>query len=233
MKNLIRISAAFALITSCAVAQEQDSTKVNPLKEVVISDTKFAQSKEKSGKVIEVISAKDLQNKSGQNLAMVLSQVAGVEINGSQSSGGKNLGYYIRGGRNRQVLILIDGVPVTDASGISMEYDLRLLPVEVERIEIMKGAASTLYGSGAATGVISITLKKSSKKDIQGNAYVSIGSNNTAENHHYNGQDFNQGLSFNGTFNKVAYVTSLNRSEERRVGKECIPPCRSRWSPYH
>ena len=214
MKNLIRISAAFALITSCAVAQEQDSTKVNPLKEVVISDTKFAQSKEKSGKVIEVISAKDLQNKSGQNLAMVLSQVAGVEINGSQSSGGKNLGYYIRGGRNRQVLILIDGVPVTDASGISMEYDLRLLPVEqVERIEIMKGAASTLYGSGAATGVISITLKKSSKKDIQGNAYVSIGSNNTAENHHYNGQDFNQGLSFNGTFNKVAYVTSLNSTE--------------------
>ena len=214
MKNLIRISAAFALITSCALAQEQDSTKVNLLKEVVVSDTKFAQSKEKSGKVIEVISAKDLQNKSGQNLAMVLSQVAGVEINGSQSSGGKNLGYYIRGGRNRQVLILIDGVPVTDASGISMEYDLRLLPVEqVERIEIMKGAASTLYGSGAATGVISITLKKSSKKDIQGNAYVSIGSNNTAENHHYNGQDFNQGLSFNGTFNKVAYVTSLNSTE--------------------
>ena len=157
MKNLIRISAAFALITSCAVAQEQDSTKVNPLKEVVISDTKFAQSKEKSGKVIEVISAKDLQNKSGQNLAMVLSQVAGVEINGSQSSGGKNLGYYIRGGRNRQVLILIDGVPVTDASGISMEYDLRLLPVEqVERIEIMKGAASTLYGSNRKSYSIEI-----------------------------------------------------------------------------
>ena len=214
MKNLIRISAAFALITSCAVAQEQDSTKVNLLKEVVVSDTKFAQSKEKSGKVIEVISAKDLQNKSGQNLAMVLSQVAGVEINGSQSSGGKNLGYYIRGGRNRQVLILIDGVPVTDASGIAMEYDLRLLPVEqVEKIEIMKGAASTLYGTGAATGVINITLKKAAKKDIQGNAYVSIGSNNTAENHKYNGQDFNQGLSFNGNYKKVGFVTSLNSTE--------------------
>jgi vitamin B12 transporter len=134
---------------------------VNSLQEVVISDTKFAQRKEKSGKVIEVISAEDLAKKSGQNLATVLSQVVGVDINGNQSANGKNLGYYIRGGKNRQVLILIDGIPVTDASGISLEYDLRLLSVEqVERIEVMKGAAGTLYGTGAATGVINITLKK-------------------------------------------------------------------------
>ena len=77
------------------------------------------------------------------------------------------MGLYIRGGRNHQVLILIDGIPVTDASGISLSYDLRLLPVEqIESIEIMKGASSTLYGSGASTGVINITLKKAGKKAI-------------------------------------------------------------------
>jgi hypothetical protein len=161
--------SVLTLITACTYAQEQDSTKVNPLKEVVISDTKFAQSKEKSGKVIEVISPKDLEKKSGKSLSTVLSQVTGVEINGNQSANGKNLGYYIRGGKNRQVLILIDGIPVTDASGITLEYDLRLLPVEqVESIEVMKGAASTLYGTGAATGVINITLKKGTKKTIEG-----------------------------------------------------------------
>jgi len=165
MKKTIRAVAFFALLTTCAHAQVKDSTKVNTLEEIVVSDTKFAQSKEKSGKVIEVISAKDLAKKSGQSLATVLSQVAGVEINGNQSANGKNLGYYIRGGKNRQILILIDGIPVTDASGISLEYDLRLLPVEqIEKIEVMKGAASTLYGTGAATGVINITLKKESKK---------------------------------------------------------------------
>ena len=202
------------------MAQEQDSTKVNQLKEVVVSDTKFAQSKEKSGKVIEVITAQDLEKKSGQSLATVLSQVAGVEINGNQSANGKNLGYYIRGGKNRQVLILIDGIPVTDASGISFEYDLRLLPVEqVEKIEIMKGAASTLYGTGAATGVINITLKKSAKKDIQGNAYVNIGSNNTADNHKYNGQDFNQGLSVNGNFKKVNYFAGFNSTETKGMSQ--------------
>jgi vitamin B12 transporter len=214
MKKTVRALAIMALLNTCAYAQEADSAKVNQLREVVISDTKFAQSKEKSGKVIEIITAEDLVKKSGQSLATVLSQAAGVEINGNQSANGKNLGYYIRGGRNRQVLIVIDGVPVTDASGISMEYDLRLLPIDqVERIEIMKGAGSTLYGTGAATGVINITLKKATKKEIQGNAYVNIGSNNTADNHKYNGQDFNQGLSFNGKHHKFDYLTSLNSTE--------------------
>ena len=213
-KKFIQFSAFFALITTCVLAQEQDSTKVNQLKEVVVSDTKFAQSKEKSGKVITVISQQELKKKSGQSLATVLSQVAGVEINGNQSASGKNLGYYLRGGRNRQVLIVIDGIPVTDASGISMEYDLRLLPVDqVESIEVMKGASSTLYGTGAATGVINIILKKASKKVVQGNAYVNIGSNNTADNHKYNGQDFNQGLSFNGKYHTIDYLTSLNSTE--------------------
>ena len=220
MKKTVKAVAILALLNTCVYAQEVDSTKVNQLKEVVVSDTKFAQSKEKSGKVIEVITAKDLEKKSGQSLANVLSQVAGVEINGNQSVNGKNLGYYIRGGKNRQVLILIDGIPVTDASGISFEYDLRLLPVEqVERIEIMKGAASTLYGTGAATGVINITLKKSTKKEIEGNAYVNIGSNNTADNHKYNGQDFNQGLSVNGNFKKINYFAGFNSTETKGMSQ--------------
>ena len=224
MKKTVKISAFFALVSTCVLAQEQDSISINPLKEVVISDTKFALKKEKSGKVIEVITAEDLAKKSGQSLATVLSQVAGVEINGNQSANGKNLGYYIRGGKNRQVLILIDGIPVTDASGINIEYDLRLLPVEqVERIEVMKGAASTLYGTGAATGVINITLKKSAKKEIQGNAYVNIGSNNTSENKKYNGQDFNQGISVNGEIKKVNYFAGFNSTESSGMSQIAEP----------
>ncbi|MFN3969156.1 TonB-dependent receptor plug domain-containing protein [Flavobacterium sp.] len=224
MKKTVRAVAILAMLNTCAYAQEQDSTKVNSLNEVVISDTKFAQNKEKSGKVIEIISAKDLEKKSGQSLATVLSQVTGVEINGNQSANGKNLGYYIRGGKNRQVLILIDGIPVTDASGISLEYDLRLLPVEqVESIEVMKGAASTLYGTGAATGVINITLKKSSKKTIEGNAYVNIGSNNTLDDKKYNGQDFNQGISVNGNYQKVSYFAGFNSTETGNISQIASP----------
>lgn len=213
-KNFIRFSAFIALATTCGYAQVNDSIKINQLDEVVFSDTKFSQSKEKSGKVITKITADELQKKSGQSLASILNSVTGVEINGAQSANGKNLGYYIRGGKNQQVLIVIDGSPVTDASGISHEYDLRLLPVDqIESIEVMKGAASTLYGSGAATAVININLKKSNKKPIETAIYYSIGSNNTANNHKYNGQDFNQGFSVNGTIHKVNYLASLNSTE--------------------
>jgi vitamin B12 transporter len=213
-KNFIRFSAFIALATTCGYAQVNDSIKIKQLDEVVFSDTKFSQSKEKSGKVITKITADELQKKSGQSLASILNSVTGVEINGAQSANGKNLGYYIRGGKNQQVLIVIDGSPVTDASGISHEYDLRLLPVDqIESIEIMKGAASTLYGSGAATAVININLKKSNKKPIETAIYYSIGSNNTANNHKYNGQDFNQGFSVNGTIHKVNYLASLNSTE--------------------
>lgn len=218
-KKFIGLSV-FTLATAFAYAQESDTLKVTNLKEVVVSDTKFAQSKEKSGKIIEVITAQDLEAKKGQNLANVLSQVAGVEINGNQSFNGKNLGYYIRGGRNRQVAIYIDGVPVSDASGINIEYDLRLIPVEqIEKIEVMKGASSTLYGTGAATGVINITLKKSAKKEVSGNAYINMGTQNTAETSKTSAQDFNQGLSVNGTINKVSYMTTLNSTETKGMSE--------------
>ncbi len=218
-KKLFGLSV-FTLATAFAYAQESDTLKVTNLKEMVVSDTKFAQSKEKSGKIIEVITAQDLEAKKGQNLANVLSQVAGVEINGNQSFYGKNLGYYIRGGRNRQVAIYIDGVPVCDASGINIEYDLRLIPVEqIEKIEIMKGASSTLYGTGAATGVINITLKKSASNDISGNAYITMGTQNTLETSKTSAQDFNQGLSLSGTINKVSYITTLNNTETKGMSE--------------
>ncbi len=218
------MSAVLVLVTSCAFTQETNGNRLNQLEEVVVSDTKFAQSKEKSGKVITKISQEELQKKSGQSLANVLNSAVGIEINGNQSANGKNLGYYIRGGKNQQVLILIDGIPVTDASGISFEYDLRLLSVDqVESIEIMKGASSTLYGSGAATAVINITLKKAGRKPIQANGYINIGSNHTATNAKYNGQDFNQGFSVNGTVEKVNYFASLNSSESDGMSQIASP----------
>jgi len=199
-------------MTNCVFAQQKDSiASKTELDEVVISDSKFALPKEKSGKVITKITSEDLKMKQGQSVATILNTVAGVEINGGQSAAGKNLGYYIRGGKSNQVLILIDGIPVTDASGISLEYDLRLLPAEqVESIEIMKGASSTLYGTGAATGVINIRLKKSGKKPIQGNGYWNLGTYNTASTSKSYPQDYNQGFSVNGNVKKLNYFASLN-----------------------
>ncbi|GEL11420.1 TonB-dependent receptor [Flavobacterium glycines] len=215
-KKIVRISALFVLISTCALAQKKGVvlSGANELDEVVISDSKFALPKEKSGKVIVKITSDDLKKRPGQSIAQVLSTVTGVEINGNQSAAGKDLKYSIRGGRNRQTLILIDGIPVTDASNINLEYDLRLIPAEqVESIEVMKGAASTLYGTGAATGVINITLKKAEKKAVSGNVYLNIGTQTTAQEKNYSAQEYNQGFSFNGKTDKFNYFGALNSSE--------------------
>lgn len=223
-KNLWGICALTAWVSAVSYAQQSDSTRVDQLDEVVISDTKFAQRKEKSGKVIVKISRESLEQRKGQTLAQVLSTVAGVEINGNQSANGKNLGYYVRGGRNQQVLIVIDGVPVTDPSGISFEFDLRLLAVDqIESIEIMKGAASTLYGTGAATAVINITTKGAGKKVLQGQAYLNIGSNNSAAQSTINGQEFNQGFSVNGTSGGFTYQAGVNSTESGNLS-QLAPP---------
>ena len=223
--KIVRVSALFVLMTTGVFAQQEETViSQNDLDEVVISDSKFALPKEKSGKVITKISAQDLKNREGQSVAAVLNSVVGVEINGSKSVAGKNLSYYIRGGKSNQVLILIDGIPVVDASGIGFEYDLRLLPAEqVESIEIMKGAASTLYGTGAATAVINITLKKSGKKAIQANGYWNVGTNNTESTSKTSLEDSNQGFSVGGNVKKISYLASLNSTETKGMSQIASP----------
>ena len=78
-KNLWGICALTAWVSAVSYAQQSDSTRVNQLDEVVISDTKFAQRKEKSGKVIVKISRESLEQRKGQTLAQVLSTVAGTQ----------------------------------------------------------------------------------------------------------------------------------------------------------
>ena len=125
--------------------QQQDSVKVEALDEVFITDSRFALKRENSGKVITKITAEELNKMQGQSIAEIIGRTVGIEVNGVRSNAGQNLSYFVRGGRNRQVLVMIDGIQVTDPSQIANDYDLRLLNADqVESIEILKGASSTL-----------------------------------------------------------------------------------------
>ena len=195
----------------CGFAQQQnDSTKVEQLGEVVVTDSKFNLKRENSGKVITKITQKELQQLQGKSIAEIINSTAGIEINGVKSNAGQNLNYYIRGGRNRQVLVLIDGVAVTDPSQIANDYDLRLLNADqVESIEILKGAASTLYGSGAATAVINIKLKSASKDKIAASFQSIVGTNKSSEDNEYRIEDFRNNVSINGSLNKFNYLAGF------------------------
>ncbi|MBQ4821746.1 TonB-dependent receptor [Aquimarina sp. MMG016] len=210
-KNLFFGVTFLMLGSSVTYSQDQQTEeKMNELEEVVISDSKFKLKREQSGKVITKISAEELERSQGQSVATVLTRVAGVFINGSGSAAGQNLGVYIRGGRNRQVVIRVDGVTVSDPSSSNGDFDLRLLSVnQIEGIEILKGASSTLYGSGAAAAVINITTKAESKKAIAANFQSSIGTNQSQDDQDYDINEFVNLASVNGTIGKVNYVASF------------------------
>lgn len=146
---------------------DSDSLNIQNLDEVVLIDSRFPLKRSQSGRIVEKIDSETLRKFQGMDLAEVLRSRAGIDILGSRSQLGQNLTTSIRGGRNDQVLILIDGVRVNDASRIGTDFDLNFLPLEaIESIEILKGASGTLYGSSAATGVIDITTKKGAQDSL-------------------------------------------------------------------
>lgn len=212
MNNKTKVFSVLAFgMSICSFAQQHsDSTRVEQLGEVVVTDSKFNLKRENSGKVITKITQKELQQLQGKSIAEIINSTAGIEINGAKSNAGQNLNYYIRGGRNRQVLVLIDGIAVTDPSQIANDYDLRLLNADqVESIEILKGAASTLYGSGAATAVINIKLKSASKDKIAASFQSIVGTNQSSEDNEYRIEDFRNNVSINGSLNKFNYLASF------------------------
>ena len=198
------------LITTLGFAQQESETNAEQLDEIVITDSRFKIKKEDSGKVITKITQEELQQLQGKSIAEIINATSGIEINGAKSSPGQNLSYFVRGGRNRQVLIFIDGIAVTDASQIANDYDLRLLNADqVDSIEILKGASSTLYGSGAATAVINISLKKASKKPISVNLRSVFGTNQSQEDNNLAGEDIRNSISFSGTLDKFSYMANF------------------------
>jgi len=210
-KQLLIVSVLACSFVSTKVFSQEKKEKVEALDEVVVTATKFATNKKNVGKVVYQITQETIENSQGKTILDLLNDVPGVEINGNFSTKGQNLGYYIRGGRNRQVAILLDGVNVNDPSSFNGDFDLRQIDInQVEKIEILKGASSTLYGTGAATGVINIILKKASKKGFRGSFSSSIGSNSSSENNNLSAEEFSTSFNFNGSLGKLDYLLALN-----------------------
>ena len=165
-----------AIMAVCSSLHAQDSL-YNQLNEVVVTANRYEQKQNSTGKVVTVINKETIEKSSGKTVAQLLNEQAGVVINGALNNMGSVQTVYMRGASSGRALILLDGVPVNDPSMINNESDLNMFSLnDVERIEICRGAQSTLYGSDAVAGVINIiTVKKDVAKAFNGTATISAG----------------------------------------------------------
>jgi len=148
------VFSSLILFNHLAVAQEVGQT----LPEVVVTANRTPTAKAASGSIISVITSEDLARKQVRFLADVLREVPGIAMSRLGPVGAQTQ-VRIRGTEANHTLVLIDGVEVNDPSGAS-EFDFNTLRAEdIERIEVLRGPQSALYGSDAIGGVINVITK--------------------------------------------------------------------------
>lgn len=196
MKKHFFVLAA-VIISNQLIAQ--DTARLQ-LDEVVVTANKYEQKQSTTGKVLNIISRQQLERSGGKTLCEVLNTLPGLTMIGANNVLGTNQNISIRGASAGNVLLLIDGIPVNDPSAITNYYDLNFINIDqVERIEVLKGGQSTLYGSDAVAGAINVILKKADKK-ITVFGGVTGGSYNTLkESIGFGGQQKNTHFSINYT----------------------------------
>lgn len=179
-----RFAPAFAcaLVLFCSNSTFAQETQL--LSEVEVSAPKFPQKISQTGKVLTIISQDQIQMSFGRNLGELLQEQVGVSIVGARSAQGSNQEVYVRGSNTGHVLVLMDGFPVNDPSHISQVWDWNLISLStLERIEILKGGQSTLYGSDAMAAVINLVTKKSDAQQMKGSVGLLAGSFGTYSPH--------------------------------------------------
>lgn len=137
------------------------------LEDVVVSATRTLTSVSKLGSSVTVITSEEIEDRQQTQVIDVLRSVPGLSVVQTGPKGG-TVSIFMRGTENRHTLVLVDGVEFRDATQTGANADLRNLTTDnIERIEVVKGPQSVLYGSDAIGGVINIITRKGQKKTIR------------------------------------------------------------------
>ena len=149
---------------------------VTILEEVEVSAPKLAGKLARTGKVLTLITTEQIRASLGKSLGELLQEQVGISVVGARSAPGSNQEIYVRGANTGHVLLLMDGFPLNDPSHISQVMDWNLINlVNIQKIEIIKGGQSTLYGSDAMSAVINLVTKKSDKDGTNGSLMIQGG----------------------------------------------------------
>jgi vitamin B12 transporter len=152
------VIAMFAAVCSPLLARADDES--SDLQKIVVTATRTEQPLDQTGSSLSVISAADIEQRQTLFVTDILAQTPGLTV--SRNGGpGQDTNLYIRGAEPGESLVLIDGIRINDPSSPDGEPILGdLLNNAIERIEVLRGPQSTLYGSDAIGGVINILTQR-------------------------------------------------------------------------
>ncbi|MDI6788580.1 MAG: TonB-dependent receptor, partial [Planctomycetota bacterium] len=141
------------------IANSETITPTARTEEIIVTATRLKEPLEKVTQSISVITAKDIEKSPAKTLKDVLEKEVGVSFAEDAGALGAKKTISLRGSSIEEVLVLVDGRRINSPQ--SGHYDLAIFPLEsIERIEILRGPASSLYGADALGGVINIITKK-------------------------------------------------------------------------
>lgn len=173
-RGLATLAALTLPATALAATSGSDAQK---LPEVVVTATRTPADPQTLGSSVSVITAQRLKKLQITRVAQALRLVPGVSVDHAGNPGNRT-DVRIRGSEANHVLVMIDGVKVNNPRADD-QVDLgNLLVGDIQRIEVLRGPQSVLYGSEAVGGVINIITKKG-KRGVHGSAKVEGGSFNT------------------------------------------------------
>ena len=210
--NKQSIIVFLALLFSVSLVAQTNPTIADTIDitEIVVTHSKIPLPEKQTAKPIQVITQQQIERSVGKDLAQLLHEEAGLLINGAYSNLGKDKALYLQGAGGDYTLVLLDGQPIVDPSGLGGSFDLRLFSLEqLERVEILKGSQSTLYGSDAIAGVINLITRKSGDKALGGYGSLAYGSFNTLK--------ANVGL--NGSLKKIDYNLNVARNSSDGISE--------------
>ncbi len=205
-------SLTLAMFTTNSFSNED----IKKLDDIVVT-SKSNQSIEDLSNTITIITAEDIEKLNATDIKDVLLKSAGmVEIGGGRSPGRTYVS--IRGTRQSDTLFLIDGKrgnPTADYIEYS-DFEYNTVPLSaIERIEIIKGAKSSIYGSDAIGGVVNIITKKDSRK-----IYGALGVKTGASNAKNGGDTQNYSANLGGNIsNKLFMFLDVNKAKREASGK--------------
>jgi vitamin B12 transporter len=177
-KNISNILLISSTCLSSFSLYADDQEQKNNLNEVIITANRYSQTVDESLSSVTVITRNDIEKSTAQDLPALLSTVAGFDMR-SSGAYGKASSFFMRGTNSSHLLTLVDGVKLYSATAGSTA--LQHIPLEqIERVEIVRGPRSSVYGAEAIGGVIQIFTRKGHNKP-SASANLGLGSNNSKE----------------------------------------------------